>query len=165
MYELLYFSGGKGAPFTESAHDKNVLLTVAGEPVQLLKQVRQVLFELYDDPKWAGTKIGVSSRTDAPDWARELLAKFQLPNGVPLKDVFQGPIEIRSDSKVKHFRRISAATGIPYEDMMFFDNEFGNCESVAGLGVTVGYCPGGVSTEIWESTLDAFPATRGSVVE
>lgn len=165
MYELLYFSRGKGAPFTPSEHDKNVLLTVAGEPVQLLKNVREVLFELHSDPKWENTKVGISSRTDAPDWARELLSKFQLPDGTALEEVFQGPIEIRGDSKVKHFRRIAAATGVSFEDMVFFDNEFGNCESVADLGVTVGYCPGGVSTKIWEQTLQAFPAPRGKILE
>ena len=168
MYELMYFSGGKGAPFRTSEHDKNVMLTVAGEPVKLLKDVREVMRELHLDPQWQSVRVGISSRTDAPHWARELLQKFTVHHEggtFVLEDVFQnGPIEMRGDSKVQHFRRISQATNIALEDMVFFDNEYGNCESVAGLGVTVGYCPGGVCKHIWKATMKAFPAKRGKVV-
>lgn len=69
-----------------------------------------------------------------------------------------------SDSKMDHFRRIHQQTNVPMEDMVFFDNEFGNCESVASMGVTVGYTPGGVTKKIFDATLHAFPAPVGSVV-
>lgn len=168
MYELVHFSGKKGAPFTPAEHDDNVLLTVAGEPVQLLKDVREVMKELYLEPRWNDILVGISSRTDAPHWAKELLEKFSVRHDsgeFVLEDVFRnGPIEMRSDSKVQHFQRIARTTNIGFEDMIFLDNEYGNCESVAALGVTVGYCPGGVSREIWQATLDAFPAGRGKVV-
>jgi magnesium-dependent phosphatase 1 len=168
MYELVHFSGGKGAPFRPSEHDKNVLLTVAGEPVHLLKDVREVMRELYLDPQWQSVMVGISSRTDAPHWARELLQKFTVSHeggSFVLDDVFQnGPIEMKGDSKIQHFRRIAQATNISLEEMVFFDNEYGNCESVAGLGVTVGYCPGGVCKLIWKATMEAFPAKRGKVV-
>ena len=47
--------------------------------------------------------------------------------------------------------------------MIFFDNEYGNCEQVSQqLGVMVGYCPRvGVTKEIWDATLDAFAASKG----
>jgi magnesium-dependent phosphatase 1 len=177
MYELLYFSGGAGAPFTPSEHDDNILLTRKGEKVYLLGNVRDVMTELYTDKQWVGVQVGISSRTDQPSWARELLQKFKVEDPTNtntgggttttfvLSDVFQGPIEIASDSKVKHFRRISAATKVPLEDMLFFDNEFGNCQAVSDLGVTVAYCPGGVTNEIWKAAVEAFPVRSGSVVE
>jgi magnesium-dependent phosphatase 1 len=167
MYELLYFSGGAGAPFSPT-DDGNTLLTRKGEPVYLLGNVREVMQELYCNSKWNSVSVGISSRTDQPDWARELLQKFQvdhpLENGEErgsfvLQDVFRnGPIEIASDSKVKHFRRISQATGIALEEMLFFDNEIGNCRDVSEMGVTVAYCPDGVTTAIWEAAVRAFPA-------
>jgi magnesium-dependent phosphatase 1 len=169
MYELIHFMGNKGAPFRPSEHDMNVLLTVGDEPVQLLKDVREVMRELYLEPQWKNVPVGISSRTDAPHWARELLGKFSVQHEkgeFVLDEVFRnGPIEMQFDSKIEHFHRIAQETNIAMEDMVFFDNEYGNCESVAGLGVTVGYCPGGVSKDIWQAALEAFPAKRGVVVE
>ncbi len=168
MYELIHFSGGKGAPFRLSDDDKNVILTVAGEPVQLLKDVREVMRELYVEPQWKNVAVGISSRTDAPHWARELLKMFSVEydgGEFVLDDIFQdGPIEMKGDSKIQHFHRISRKTNIALEEMVFFDNEYGNCESVASLGVTVGYCPGGVCKGIWKTTLEAYPAKQGQVV-
>lgn len=169
MYELIHFMGNKGAPFRPSEHDRNTLLSVGDEPIELLRDVREVMRELHRDPQWRDVSVGISSRTDAPHWARELLTKFTIQDSegeFAMVDVFQGPIEMSYDSKVKHFDRISHRTKIGFQDMVFFDNEFGNCASVADLGVTVGYCPGGVCKGIWEKTLDAFSSSRqGTVVE
>ncbi|CAB9517782.1 Magnesium-dependent phosphatase 1 [Seminavis robusta] len=177
MYELLYFSGGAGAPFTKSPdYDTDgTLLTTKGEPVRLLGQVRQVMQELYSNPKWKNTQVGISSRTDQPDWARELLQKFTIETTTTtnndkgsyfaMEQVFQkGPIEIQSDSKVRHFERIAAQTGVPMSDILFFDNERGNCREVAKLGVVVGYAPDGVTQQIWDASLQAFPDASGKVV-
>lgn len=169
MYELIYFMGNQGAPFTPCKQDKNVMRTVGGQPVKLLKDVREVMKEIYLEPKWRHVLVGISSRTNAPHWAKELLEKFLVShdNGeFVLDDVFRnGPIEMRGDSKIQHFHRINQATNISFDDMVFFDNEYGNCESVADLGVTVGYCPGGVSKEIWQATLQAFSTKRGQLVQ
>ena len=70
-----------------------------------------------------------------------------------------------SDSKIDHFYRIRSQTQIAMEDMIFLDNEIGNCRMVASLGVTVGYCPNGVTKEIWDATLKAFPAPIGTIVD
>ena len=182
MYELLYFSGGKGAPFTYSPNyaTDGTLLTRGKEPVRLLGQVRDVLRELYcDTTSWSGdnnnVQVGISSRTDQPEWARELLKKFTItvdkadegnPNAptFAMKDVFTGPIEIQHDSKVQHFQRIASQTGAAMEDMLFFDNELGNCQKVAALGVVVVYCPEGVTMQLWEQALQAFPQESGQIL-
>ena len=172
MYEIMYFMGGRGAPFHEDPSNKDRLLTAGNKPVELLGDVRSVFEEIYRESAFDGILIGVSSRTDEPDWARELLDKFRVTNGrsssgeaVCLIDVLNGPIEIAKDSKVEHFRRIRAETSIDYEDMIFFDNEFGNCEKVASLGVSVVYCPNGVTRDLWELVLEKeFPRSDGSVI-
>ena len=184
MYELLYFSGGAGAPFTKSPdyETDGTLFTRKDEPVRLLGQVRQIMQELYCEKmgKWYNTQVGISSRTDQPDWARELLQKFTITiptkakaatkggteeeNSFCIQDVIQGPIEIQSDSKVEHFQRISAQTGVAMKDILFFDNERGNCCEVAKLGVVVAFCPDGVSKLLWDLSLKAFPTASGKVV-
>lgn len=183
MYELLYFSGGAGAPFTKSPEYETdgTILTCKSEPVRLLGQVREVMRELYCERagKWQNTQVGISSRTDQPDWARELLEKFTITtqarkknkwkgsgeqDSFCIQDVMNGPIEMQSDSKVQHFERISAQTGVPFEDILFFDNERGNCREVAKLGVVVAYCPDGVSKLLWDISLKAFPTASGKVV-
>lgn len=182
MYELLYFSGGAGAPFTKSPdyETDGTILTRKSEPVRLLGQIREVMRELYceRDGKWQHTRVGISSRTDQPDWARELLQKFTITTNKGQKswigseksetfciaDVMNGPIEMKSDSKVQHFERISAQTGVPFEDILFFDNERGNCKEVAKLKVVVAYCPDGVSKLLWDVSLKAFPTASGKVV-
>lgn len=177
MYELLYFSGGAGGPFTKSPdYDTDgTLLTTKGEPVRLLGQVRQIMASLHRTQQFAPHQMGISSRTNQPDWARELLQKFTIASisddsptdnasEFALADMFGGPIQIASDSKVAHFQRISEKTGVPLDQILFFDNERGNCREIAQLGVAVGYCPDGVTQTLWDICLDNFEAARGQVV-
>jgi magnesium-dependent phosphatase 1 len=170
MYEIMYFMGGQGAPFREDPNNSPNLLTSGGRPVKLLGDVRSVFEEMHTQPCYGDTQIGISSRTDEPNWARELLEKFKIAaheNGKPvcIADVLNGPIEIAQDSKVAHFERIRSATGIDYKDMVFFDNEFGNCERVSSLGVSVVYCPKGVTRKLWERGVRLeFPSSDGSVI-
>ena len=200
MYELLYFSGGFGAPFSipkadasagdDDSYSISTLLTCKGEPVNLMSGVVDVFRELYTDSKWKGNggndgvRVGISSRTDQPDWARELLQKFQVSvasgssnsddstnpttsaaTRFSLRDVIDSSIiEISHGSKVNHFQNIQRTTGIDYNEMVFFDNEYGNCEQISEqLGVIVGYCPRtGVTKEIWDKTLQAYDTRRRS---
>ena len=171
MYELLYFSGGAGGPFTKSPdyETDGTLLTTKDEPVRLLGQVRQIMASLHHTQQFAPHQIGISSRTNQPDWARELLQKFTIlseksGDEFALTDMFGGPIEIASDSKVNHFQRISDTTGVPLDGILFFDNERDNCREIANLGVAVGYCPDGVTQTLWDICLDNFAAARGQVV-
>jgi magnesium-dependent phosphatase 1 len=184
MYEILFFMGGMGSPFREDPNDALNLLTSGNNPVRLLGDVRSVFLDIYTEPHLRDVQIGISSRTDEPDWARELLTKFKVVSlgedinfqgrdeneeFVYLENIFNGPIEIAKDSKVDpnvdHFRRISLECGIDYEDILFFDNEYGNCQSVASLGVSVVYCPDGVTREVWNMGLyDEFPRNDGSVI-
>ena len=74
-----------------------------------------------------------------------------------LKDVIQ-IYEIHKGSKSGHLTTISQQTGIPFSDILFLDNERGNCKTVAKLGVTVAYTPDGVTEEAWTEAIDKFPA-------
>ena len=109
-----------------------------------------------------------------PEWARECLQKFEVAEGVSLGDVVtphslvlhrdsrqpaQVTIhEIYKGSKKNHLTKIAKEVGCQLEEMIFLDNERGNCKTVAAIGCTVGYTPEGVTRAAWDATLAAFPA-------
>ena len=76
MYELIYFMGNSGSPFSPSKDDPEILVSCKGDPVYLLGDVRMVMKELYRSPQWNDVRVGISSRTNEPNWAKELLEKF-----------------------------------------------------------------------------------------
>ena len=160
MYQL---SGvGGGPPFTPS--DDGAL-----GPVTLLADVREVMRELHVAPEWRGTKVAISSRCDEPDWAAELLDNFRIDDDTggtfALREVFDPSlIEICPDDKRDQFERLSERSGIPLEEMVFFDNEPGNVRSVARMGVTCVYSPEGVTNDAWRLALDEFPASEGEAL-
>jgi magnesium-dependent phosphatase 1 len=153
------------------------MYTKGGEPVRLLCQVRDVLRELHVQKDiWDHVLVGISSRTDQPDWAKELLQKFTITirkedEGIPHAECFtvqdvitDGLVEIAKDSKVHHFQRIAAQTGVAMQDILFFDNERCNCQDIAALGVVVVYSPDGVTNQLWEHALQAFPHAAGQIL-
>lgn len=76
-------------------------------------------------------------------------------------------MEIFPGDKKKHFRNLHERTGIPYEDMLFFDDnrdgKFGNCVPVSEMGVFSVHCPGGINDEkIWDNALDRYDEWRSS---
>ena len=161
MYELSWMGGGP--PFSPGGNNGDVMLSRRSHEVRLLGDVREVVRELHCTPEWKGTLVGISSRCDEPDWARELLRKFKIDDGrcgsFALVDAFDSElVHIYSDSKTAHFERISAQSGVPLESMIFFDNEYGNIRSVSQMGVTCIYCPQGVTTKAWQAALASFPA-------
>jgi magnesium-dependent phosphatase 1 len=164
MYELLW--DGHASPFEPfEPTDLTKLKSKLGTVVTLIGDVAEILDELYTDPEWENVDLGISSRTDEPTWARELLQKFTLPRSkVSLETVFTGPWEIAHDQKTRHFERISQATGVALENMLFFDNEAGNCRTVSKLGVSVCYCPNGVTRDAFNRALECFPCSLGQIV-
>ena len=56
---------------------------------------------------------------------------------------------------------LPASDRIQFKDIIFYDNEAGNCKQVAKLGVTCVYTPRGLTREAWDSGLADFPNSRG----
>lgn len=192
MYELLMFGDG-GSPFRKDSKNSKDLLSCTGTRVRLIGDVRRIMFDLKYNPQWSSTRVGISSRTDEPNWARELLEKFTIDqrdglhtdslalegltnqkntelsdiHSFPLIDAFTPELcELAKDSKLQHFERIlkNAGSNIKMEDILFFDNEMGNCRQVASLGVTVCYCPDGVTTREWDLSISKFPVNNGQII-
>ena len=59
-------------------------------------------------------------------------------------------------NKREHFQRLHQKTNIPYQSMVFFDNEYSNITSVQKLGVKCIYTPDGMTKEAWDDALIMF---------
>ena len=151
--EMYMLSWRGGAPFEP---DGDAMLSQSGERVVLLGAAREILRELRTTDDWSATKVAISSRTDEPAWAAELLDKFRVDDMV-LGDCFDAR-EITKESKSSHFRRLREKYSCTYEEMMFFDNEYGNCREISSLGVTVAFSPDGVTGDVWAEAVAAFPS-------
>eukprot|EP00957_Ditylum_brightwellii_P205580 15344480-Ditylum_brightwellii.AAC.1 len=97
----------------------------------------------------------VASRTDEPRWAQKCMEWLIASDGKTLVSCFDHII-IRCTDKCQHFRKLHRMTGIPYENMCFFDNEQWNIHSVAQLGVKCIYTPEGMTREAWIEALEMF---------
>eukprot|EP00980_Cylindrotheca_fusiformis_P009620 scaffold2125_cov126-Cylindrotheca_fusiformis.AAC.13 len=205
LFELQACQDDDGiSPFTINNNPKDstipagtLLLSKNGKhQVELLGDTRQILYELYSEERWYPSRVGISSRTDAPAWAHELMEKFVLyPTAVnnsklkknkhsdmtlgccSMKDVFDPSLCIldKTLNKAIQFQLLldqanhHQAASIPktkenkklrFKDIIFFDNEAGNCKQVAELGVTCVYAPKGMTYEAWENGLRHFPSNR-----
>jgi magnesium-dependent phosphatase 1 len=126
---------------------------LAGTDIHLFPGA-QYAIEAIRNGEFPNTKFAVASRTQQVDWANDLLDQFHV------RDIFDY-VEIFPAHKKAHFKNIAHASGISYSDMLFFDDardgKYGNCESVAELGVLSVHCPNGMETkEVFTKALERF---------
>lgn len=88
--------------------------------------------------------LAVASRTHSPDWANELMELLEI------KKYFHH-FEIYPGSKIDHFRSLQNKTGLPYREMIFFDDEYRNIDEVSRMGVTSVFVENGIKKHIVES--------------
>lgn len=122
----------------------------------------------------AGVRLGVASRTHAPELAREMLKLLHV-TGEPVAgaekrkggekarralDLFDGGLEIYPSSKVRHMEALAKRTGIPYGDMLFFDDESRN-RDVETLGVTMWLVRDGITWKEVDKGIKEWRSRRG----
>ncbi|KAF5319346.1 hypothetical protein D9619_008481 [Psilocybe cf. subviscida] len=103
--------------------------------------------------------IAACSRTHAPDLASDCMElllvppsiEHAIPTPTPMIEFFDER-EIYPGSKLKHFRVLHQRTGVPYSEMLFFDDEHRNAE-VQKLGVTFYHCPDGLTADVFDEGL------------
>ena len=54
-------------------------------------------------------------------------------------------LHIYKANKSRQLKKISEETGIPLNEMIFFDNQSNNCSDVSKVNVTVVYVPDGIT--------------------
>lgn len=75
-------------------------------------------------------------------------------------ELFDCGLEIYEGTKLRHFEVIQRRTGIPYEEMLFFDDERPNLE-VERVGVTMQLIRDGLDWEELEKGIQKWRANRG----
>lgn len=129
-----------------------------GEHYSFYADVPSVLYALPQ----LGIRVGVASRTCAPDLAREMLKLLYVhPPPTPPRqsdeeaggsskkksssaggksrkaiDLFDAGLEIYPSSKLRHMEALHKRTGLPYGEFLFFDDESRNRDTES-LGVTM----------------------------
>lgn len=139
------------SPLRRRGNDINKVYDRNGQPLQFFPHVPSILFWL----KRRGIPIAAASRTSAPSVARQALNGLYLvddsnlvpptntdpettttaPENVVKAIDFFNYQEIYPGSKITHFRKLHHDSGVPYEDMLFFDDEYRNSEVGTKLGV------------------------------
>jgi magnesium-dependent phosphatase 1 len=129
----------KASPSHDSAKDR------FGESFAFYSEVPEILHSL----RAHGVKVGAASRTSAPDLGKEMLKLLHIADEEGKKrkalDYFDH-LEIYPGSKITHFTKLQKATGLRFEDMLFFDDEARN-RNVETLGVTMYLVRDGVNRQ------------------
>ncbi|RKP15221.1 magnesium-dependent phosphatase-1 [Piptocephalis cylindrospora] len=159
-----------GPPFRRNARTGHVVDregTVLSPYPESFDVVRTLHAEYPD------TLLALASRTATPDWAKAIAQLMLYPPTFPSPPPHPGSDgshkgtdrsllslfhhqQIYPGSKVKHFEAFQQDTGLPYEDMLFFDDEQRNIRDVSALGVVCIYVPGGLSLQALQEGLCAF---------
>ncbi|KAG9237802.1 putative magnesium-dependent phosphatase P8B7.31 [Amylocarpus encephaloides] len=147
----------KASASHDSAKDK------FGESFAFYHEVPSILYSL----RQRGTKVGAASRTSAPELAREMLRLLHIPETEGKKrkaiDYFDY-LEIYPGSKITHFTKLQKATGLKFEEMLFFDDESRN-RNVESLGVTMYLVRDGVNKQEINNGITKWRKRHGHLAE
>nr|XP_004661886.1 magnesium-dependent phosphatase 1 [Jaculus jaculus] len=120
-----------------------------GQNVRLYPEVPEVLERLQG----LGVSVAAASRTGEIEGAKQLLELFDLDRYFIHREIYPG-------SKVTHFERLQQKTGIPFSQMVFFDDENRNIADVGKLGVTCIHIQNGMSLQTLIQGLEMFAKTQ-----
>ncbi|XP_044521148.1 magnesium-dependent phosphatase 1-like [Gracilinanus agilis] len=113
--------------------------------VRLYPEVPNVLEHLHG----LGVTMAAASRTSEIRGANQLLEIFDLTRYFAHKEIYPG-------CKVTHFERLQQKSGIPYSEMIFFDDEKRNIIDVSKLGVTCIHVQSEMSLHTLTKGLETF---------
>ncbi|CAK9301573.1 unnamed protein product [Gordionus sp. m RMFG-2023] len=118
-------------------HKKNgKVYDSCGEELLPYPDVPEILENLSKD----GYTLAAASRTTIPAYAEQMLKLYDWNKYFKYKEIYPS-------CKVKHFEKIMKQSGISYEKMLFFDDEYRNIEDIQKLGVTCIYIKQGGLTK------------------
>lgn len=130
--------------------DQGCVLDAQQRHVELYPDVPEIMEECDR----MGIRMGLASRTEEPEWAR------QLTDLLKITDRFAGS-EIYPGSKLQHFSALQTSQDVLFSQMLFFDDEQRNIREVGQLGVTTVFVPDGLNDALFRAALSRFagPAT------
>jgi magnesium-dependent phosphatase 1 len=122
----LWDAGGTWCDHTEPPYERSNghIKDAEGRIIILYPEVRAILGRLKEKE----ISMALASRTHSPAIAGKLLNLFGIGGYFTYTQIFPG-------SKVRHFNYLQKESGIPYENIYFFDDEHRNIMEVERLGV------------------------------
>mmetsp|Transcript_119337 Transcript_119337/g.382511 ORF Transcript_119337/g.382511 Transcript_119337/m.382511 type:complete len:192 (+) Transcript_119337:290-865(+) len=122
-----------GPPFAQH-HDGFAVVDCSGRPIEMYPEAPAVLCALHS----LGVPLVACSRSDEPEWCRAVAELYVLDPSTGLR--FGGALHEASvirpaRSKVEHLREIQAALGVPFQELLFFDDERRICDEGEAMGV------------------------------
>ena len=137
------------------------------EIVELYPGARLALRELVTSPKYAQVKIAVASTSLEPSYSHACINGIEIVDGVTMKEVIsysqigrEGQLTSR---KTGHFKLLQKKSGIPYSEMLFFDDcnwgdHVGDLQETYGvLGVRT---PNGLQLDEFHQGLEKYRKRR-----
>lgn len=100
----------------------------------------------------ASIPMALASRTEQPDWARELIALLNIDHRFAFAEIYP-------TTKLKHFAALHRLSGVACHQMLFFDDEMRNIKDVSTLGVTCVHVENGVDMSVFRQSLTRFQST------
>lgn len=134
-------------PFKKDS--KGHIVDARGKKVNPYPQVKDILQKLSS----LGYKIGIASRTTAIKDGGDLVNLFGFKKYVNYSEIYPG-------CKVTHFNQFKKQSGIPFENMLFFDDESRNIVDIERLGAVAIYVRNGVNNNVIEEGLREFVKQR-----
>jgi len=113
------------------------VLDAENREIRLYPEVREILNHL----KKQGRQLAIASRTEQPAWAKQILELLDLREWFDYEEIFP-------DRKIYHLQNIQRKSGIPYNEIVFFDDEKRNIDDVNTLGVTTEWVQNGINLQL-----------------
>ncbi|NBC84134.1 MAG: magnesium-dependent phosphatase-1 [Bacteroidetes bacterium] len=114
-----------------------------GNWLRLYPETPEILKKLRKKKK----TMAIASRSYSPPQAKELLDLFAIDQYFAQTEIFPG-------DKIAHLNNIQKNLNIPFEKMVFFDDEQRNINDVGSLGVTSILVPDGIRLNMIEPFLN-----------
>ncbi|MCL7041471.1 hypothetical protein MKW94_004019 [Papaver nudicaule] len=107
--------------------------------------------------KEKGIDMAIASRSPTADIAKTFLGKLEIQSMFVAHEIFSSWTH-----KTEHFQRIHRRTGVPFNSMLFFDDEDRNIDTVSKMGVTSVLVGNGVTLGAFREGLTNFSQNSGS---
>lgn len=122
-----------------------------GRKMKCFPDVPEVLRKLHS----LGYTLAVASRTSAPQEGRQLVKLFGWSQYFEYLEIYPG-------CKVTHFNQFKKQSGIPLENMLFFDDESRNIVDINKIGSVAILVKNGVNSGVIENGIKEFVSRKGS---
>ncbi|XP_050209037.1 uncharacterized protein LOC126659744 [Mercurialis annua] len=97
------------------------------EMPSLYPHAKGILYALKDK----GIDMAIASRSPTMDIAKTFLGKLSIDSMFVTQEIFSSWTH-----KTEHFQKIHTRTSVPFNSMLFFDDEDRNIQTVSKMGVT-----------------------------